>query len=255
MAAVVRFTLREPPRGMSEATSVGATGATTDESQRDSIWDVLRFMWRLRSFRHMSLAAALHAFYGYGALFFLPVFMIRVHGFSEGELSTYLALLGLFGSGTGTFLGGWLGDRLASRDQRWYLWVPSLATLVGIPFAAGVYLWPDGYVALAFGLPSALLGAMYLGPTFAMAQGLASLHMRAMVSALLLFVINLVGLGLGPQTVGLLSDLLKPSYGLESVRYALFWVVLTGAAWSSVHYLLAARTLRRDLEAKDAGNR
>jgi len=251
LAAIVRLTLREPPRGLSEAVAATAAGEGT---QRDSVWDVLRFMWRLRSFRHMSLAAALHAFYGYGAGFFLPAFMIRVHGFSYGELGTYLALLTLFGSGTGTFLGGWLGDRFAARDQRWYLWVPAAATVIGLPFAAGLYLWPDGYVALAFGLPAALMGAMYLGPTFAMAQGLARLHMRALVSALLLFVINLIGLGLGPLVVGLLSDLLKPAYAEESVRYALFWVVLIGAVWSTLHYLLAARTLRQDLEAKNAGD-
>jgi MFS family permease len=245
LAILVRLTLREPPRGLSE----GAAGAMAAESG-ESAGDVLRFMWRLRSFRHMSLAAALHAFYGYGAAFFLPVFMIRVHGFSEGELSTWLALVALFGGGLGTFLGGWLGDRLAPRDQRWYMGVPGVATAVGIPFAAGVYLWPGGYGALAFAVPAALLGAMYLGPTFAMAQGLARPRMRALVSAILLFVINLVGLGLGPQVVGLLSDAFAPRHGVESVRYALLWVVLIGAAWSTLHYALAARTLREDLRTR-----
>ena len=85
-------------------------------------------MRRLTSFRHVSLAAALHAFYGYGAAFFLPVLMIRVHGFSEGELSTYLALVALFAGGLGTFLGGFVCDRLARRDRRWYVWVPAIAT-------------------------------------------------------------------------------------------------------------------------------
>lgn len=242
LAAVVRLTLREPPRGLSE-TSV----RVDPKAAQDSMRDVIRFMMRLRSFRHMSLAAALHAFYGYGAAFFLPVFMIRVHGFSEGELSTYLALIALIGGGLGTFLGGWLGDRLATRDQRWYMILPGLATAIGIPFAACVYLWPDGYVALLFAVPASLLGAMYLGPTFAMAQGLARPHMRALVSAILLFIINLVGLGFGPQVVGLLSDAFAPDLGVESVRYALLWVVLIGAGWSTIHYALAARTLRADL--------
>jgi hypothetical protein len=88
---------------------------------------------------------------------------------------------------------------------------------------------------------------MYLGPTFAMAQGLAPPTMRALVSAILLFVINLIGLGLGPQAVGALSDALAPAYGVESIRYALLWVVVVGAAWSTLHYALAARTLRADL--------
>lgn len=247
LALGVRLTLREPPRGHSEGGLPVEAGPA-----RNSLRDVTGFMLRLASFRHMSMAAALHAFYGYGAAFFLPVFMIRVHGFSEGELSTYLALIALCGGGLGTFLGGWLGDRLAPRDQRWYLWVPAIATAVGIPFAAGVYLAPDRYLALAFAVPAALVGAMYLGPTFAMAQGLARADMRALVSAVLLFIINLVGLGLGPQVVGLLSDALRADLGAESVRYALLSVVLAGAAWSTLHYALAARTLRADLEAKHA---
>ena len=90
---------------------------------------------------------------------------------------------------------------------------------------------------------------MWLGPTFAMTQGLARVHTRALASAILLFIINLVGLGLGPQVVGVLSDVLKADLGLDSVRYALLWVVLAGAAWSTLHYGLAARTLRADLEA------
>jgi MFS family permease len=246
LALVVRFTLREPVRGMSEAAPPPKVAAGDD-----SVRTVVRFMWGLRSFRHMSLAAALHAFYGYGAAFFLPVFFIRVHGFSEGELSTWLALISLLGGGLGTFLGGWLGDRLGRDDPRWYMWLPGGATLVGIPFAAALYLVSDGYAALALAAPASLLGAMWLGPTFAMSQGLAAMHMRALVSAILLFIINLVGLGMGPQVVGLLSDVLKPEHGVDSVRYALLWVVVAGAAWSTLHYALAGRTLRDDLEAKN----
>jgi MFS family permease len=237
LALVVRLTLREPPR----------RDAQPAHATRDSLAAVLRYMQRLASFRHMSLAAALHAFYGYGAGFFLPVFMIRVHGFSEGELSTWLALIALVAGGLGTFLGGFVCDRLAPRDQRWYVWVPAIATAIAIPFSAGLYLSPDRYVALGFAIPAVLLGSMYLGPTFAISQGLARPHMRALVSAILLFIINLVGLGLGPQAVGALSDLLKPAFEVESVRYALLYTVAIGAAWSTLHYALAGRTLRADL--------
>jgi MFS family permease len=210
-------------------------------------------MLGLRSFRHLSFAAALHAFYGYGAAFFLPVFMIRVHGFSEGELSTYLALISLFAGGLGTFLGGYLGDRLAVRDPRWYLWLPGASTLIGIPFAALLYLWPDRYQALGFAIPAAFVGGMWLGPTFAITQGLVRASMRALASAILLFIINLVGLGIGPMAVGMLSDAFKAEYAAEAVRYALLIVVTGGAAWSALHYLLAARTLRSDLAARGSG--
>ena len=76
--------------------------------------------------------------------------------------------------------------------------------------------------------------------------------MRAMASAILLFIINIVGLGMGPQAVGLLSDWLQPSLGIESLRYSLLIIVVSFSAWSIVHYALAARTLREDLLRKDA---
>jgi predicted MFS family arabinose efflux permease len=248
LALILRLTLREPPRGHSEGIQDNQPTAI------DSTADVLRFVWQLRSFRHISLAAALHALYGYGALAFIPAFMMRVHGMTNtAELGVWLGLIAVLFSGIGTFLGGALGDRLAARkkDLRWYMWLPAWATLLGVPFSFLFYLWPEGRIALLLSAPGAILGPVYLGPTVAMTQGLVKLRMRATASAILLFIINLIGLGLGPQAVGALSDLLAPSYGTESIRYALLMVVVTGSVWSAVHYFFAARTLREDLKAKD----
>lgn len=248
LALLAWATLREPPRGHSEGLRVNESTA------RESISEVLRFMWRLRSFRHLSLAAALHALYGYGALAFMPAFMMRVHGMTNtAELGLWLGLIAGIFSGIGTFLGGNLSDRLAARrkDLRWYMWLPAWATMLSVPFSFLFYLWPEGRTALLLSIPGAILGPIYLGPTAAMTQGLVKLRMRATASAILLFVINLIGLGLGPQAVGALSDLLAPTYGAESLRYALLSVVVTGSVWSALHYFFAARTLREDLTAKD----
>jgi hypothetical protein len=93
---------------------------------------------------------------------------------------------------------------------------------------------------------------MFLGPSFAMTQALVKVRMRALAAAILLFVLNLIGLGLGPWFVGLLSDRLIGVYGGESLRYAMLYVVVAGNLWSALHYFLAARTLRTDLRARDA---
>jgi MFS family permease len=250
LAFIVWLTLREPPRGYAE----GLAASSSALSAPDSIRDVLKFLWRLHSFRHLSLAAALHAFYGYGALAFVPAFMMRVHGMtSTAELGLWLgAIAGVF-AGIGTYLGGTLGDRLAAtkKDMRWYLWFPAWATIFSIPFAFLFYLWPDGRIALLLSIPGSILGPVYIGPTFAMTQGLVKIQMRATASAIVLFIINLIGLGLGPQVVGAISDVLAPLYGKEAVRYALLSVVALGALWSATHYFLAARTLRADLKAKE----
>jgi MFS family permease len=240
LAIVVRWTLREPPRGHSE-------GGVVEGAESESVASVLRFMAARRSFGHMAFAAALHAFFGYGAGAFLPVFLIRVHGMGQGEVGTWLAAIGLTAGALGTYLGGDLADRLGTRDKRWYLWVPGISTVVAMPFLAVLYLWPDPHMALILYSPAAVMGAMYLGPTFAMTQNLVKLRMRAVASAILLFIINLIGLGLGPQFVGALSDWLKPAHGVESIRYALLYVVLAGSAWSTLHYALASRTVLRDL--------
>jgi MFS family permease len=242
LAWIVRATLREPPRGYWE-------GPASTESA--SVAELGRFILGLRSFWHMSMAGALHALYGYGAGAFNPSFFRRVHGMEAGELGTWLFAIGLTTGALGTFLGGLLGDWIGRRDVRWYMWVPAIATVVYLPFSFVFYLWPDGRTALLISVAPALLGGMYLGPTFAMTQALVKPRMRATASAILLFILNLIGMGLGPQAVGSLSDLLAPRLGVESIRYALLAVVATCAAWSTVHYFLAARTLRHDLEAKN----
>ena len=243
LAAVFYLTIREPKRGAMESEPV-ATEAIP-------LVDTIAFMWRLRSFRHLSLAGALHAFVGYGVALFMPSFFIRVHGFGLAETSTYLFLIGLTGM-LGTFLGGYLGDRYGGDDKRWYMWIPGIATALGVPFAVLFYTTGNPVLALFLAVPGAILGPMYLGPTFAMTRSLVAPAMRATASALLLFVLNLIGLGLGPVFAGFLSDLLRPEYGEESIRYSLFFLAVAGNAWSALHYYFASRTLREDLEIKHA---
>jgi len=92
-----------------------------------------------------------------------------------------------------------------------------------------------------------LLFNVYLGNTLAMTHGLVGLRMRAVASAILFFVLNLIGLGLGPSVVGFLSDALAPSLGDESLRYAMLYVLPIAMSWSVIHFYLASRTLREDL--------
>ena len=239
LAAVVKLTLREPPRGHSEGRLREAAAAPTAR-------EVARTMWRLGSFRHLAIAATLHAFVGYGVATWNAPFLARSHGMSPGEIGTWLALVGIVGGGLGTYLGGVFSDRLGRRDARWSLWVPGISTLLAVPFSIAFYLSPDARTALAFAAIPVFFGAMYLGPTFSITQALAPLRMRAVASAFLLFLLNLIGLGLGPQAVGILSDGLAPRYEEESLRSALV-VMVSVNFWSGLHYFLGARTLRADL--------
>jgi len=242
LALIVKLTLKEPVRGTHD-------GVAARNAAQVSVGETLRFMNGLKSFRHMAFGAALHAFYGYGAAAFVAAFFRRSHEMDPGELGTWLAAIACTAGVTGTFLGGFLGDRLGARDKRWYVWIPALATAIYIPFAVLLFLWPEPYVALILSIPGSILGGMYLGPTFAMTQSLVPPTMRATASAILLFVINMIGLGLGPLGVGILSDLLIPVFERESLRYALLIIIVSCAAWSVFHYSMASRTLRGDLQA------
>ena len=244
LAILVRFTLREPTRGYWEG---GTEPSGKADPPRESAVDVILYMARLRSFLHLAFAGSLHAFYGYGAAAFIGSFFIRIHEFETGELGTWLAVIGITSGALGTFLGGYIGDRIGQKDPRWYAWLPAISTAIGVPFAFLFYLWPDGRTALMiYTIPAALAG-MYLGPTFAMTQALVPPRMRALASAILLFILNMIGLGLGPLVVGIVSDLLEPTYGIEAIRYALVSIVVICASWSVIHYMLAARSLRADL--------
>jgi MFS family permease len=238
LALVVRFTLREPPRGHSEA--------RRESGPAPEPMAVIRVMARLASFRHLAAAATLHAFVGYGVAAWNAAFLVRSHGMSLGEVGSWLAVIAIVFGGLGTFLGGYLADRLTPRDARWALWVPGVSTLIAVPFAVAFYLWQDVRVALALAGIPVFFGAMYLGPTFSITQALAPLRMRAVASAFLLFLINLIGLGLGPQVTGIASDLLAPRLAEESLRGALVGMVALNL-WSGLHYFLGARTLRAEL--------
>ncbi len=245
LSVLVMLTLREPTRGYYDVTTPQRA------AQKLSTRALIASLARLPSFLHLALAGALHAFYGYGAASFVAPFFERLHAFTPGELGVWLGLISLSAGVAGTFFGGYFADRLAVRDRRWYAWLPGIATALAIPFVFFYYLLPDRYLALLMGAVTVMVGGMYLGPTFAVTQALVAPQFRAQASAVLLFILNIIGLGLGPQFVGLLSDWLEPRYGVESIRYALLWTVAGGALWSTVHYFLGARTLKQDLRARE----
>ena len=84
----------------------------------------------------------------------------------------------------------------------------------------------------------------------AIIQAMVKVRMRAMASAVLFLILNLIGLGLGPQAVGVLNDVFAARFGSGAVRYSLLAVSFT-SVWAALHYALAARSLAVDLGAKD----
>jgi predicted MFS family arabinose efflux permease len=243
LAIVVRFTVQEPPRGMSEG--------RTDSGRRAGIVEVARYLLHRKSFLHLAIGSGLASFGGYAVISFFPSFMIRTHGMSLAEIGVYLGLILGIAGGLGFAGGGYVADKVATQRRKYSLWSVSAATMFGWLFIFPIYLLDNAYwVLVAFVFPT-IFSNFYLATTFAQVQGLVGLRMRAVASALLLFLLNIIGLGLGPMFTGILSDLLRESFGDDSLRYSLLLVGAVIGPWSAYHYFAAGRHIEADLDRVD----
>jgi predicted MFS family arabinose efflux permease len=237
VALLVRLTIREPVRGGLDGRALEAP-ATFGET--------LRTLREFVSFRLFAIAAGLNAFSSYGIGNFMPSFLIRSHDFTSMQVGTSLALITGIGGAMGTYFGGVLADRYGANDKRWYLWIAAIPGACSVPLMLSAVFVADPRLTLACLFFATMLGAFYLGPTIAISHNLVSPSMRAMASAILFFILNLIGLGMGPLVVGMISDALAPAYGSESLRYSLGIVSLINLV-SATLFILAARKLLSDL--------
>jgi MFS family permease len=201
-----------------------------------------------RTLMHIAMGGALTSFVGYGLGQWLPAYFIRIHAMGIAETATYFGLVLGVASAIGTFLGGTLSDKLAKRDVRFYAWLPAAGVLVAFPFYVAAMMSDNPYIAIAILIVPSTLNSLWLGPSFGTIQNLAPTRMRAMASALMLFILNIIGLGLGPFLVGVLSDLLSGTFGIDSLRYAIL-IATVAYFWAGAHFLIAGKTIRQDLEA------
>jgi MFS family permease len=246
IAALIYFTIDEPKRGLADGRVEEAVKKQSLAETRAALKAAFVFIWSSRACRHVVIGLTLTSFVGYGGVMFAASFLKRTHGISGVEIGLILGpIVGILG-GFGALFGGWLADRLSRTDKRWNAWVIAVAKAIAAPLVLAFYLIDDFTWALVFYLPATVLGAFYLGPSFAMVQSVAPLHMRSTVSAIMLFMLNLIALGLGPLAVGALSDLLSASYGTHSLRYALMLTSLLNL-WAAYHYLIAGRAFAKEI--------
>ncbi|MEL0138028.1 MAG: MFS transporter [Halieaceae bacterium] len=237
-ALAVLWVVKEPQRGQHDPAGVPA---------QSSLAETLAGLKGRPTFWYLSVGCAFSAFVSYGNGNFMPSFLMRNHGMSLAEVGAILGLISGLSGATGTFLGGFLADRLAPRDMRWYVWIPILGGLSSMIPAYYTLFGESTTFIVAAMIPSQILSALYLGPCIATCHNLVSPGMRAMASAILYFVLNLIGLGLGPLTVGILSDLFVEPFGDNNLRYAMATALTIG--FLGTYFLwMGTRSLERDLE-------
>ena len=253
-ALVAFFTLVEPRLRL-------AARALARTVEGPGLGDAIRELRTRPTFWLLAGAASIVAFNGYGAAAFSALFFVQNYG---GELKDIAASygmkeLGFFGltsgvlGGVAGIAGSWAGgaicDHLGKSDMRWHMTVPAVGALISVPAYLIALQAPTYWSALLLFMIPTFLGSIWYGPVYGNVQGLVHPRTRATAAAILLFIINIVGLGLGPLSVGIVSDLLASQEG---------WTRGDGARWSLIIFgtfgLIAAllfwkarATIRQDL--------
>lgn len=244
LAIIVKVFATEPMRR--------AEPGAVESDETPSVWEGFRTIFANRAAVWLVAGVTLTSMIGYALTGWTPAYLIRSFGLNTLQVGNIVApLLAIAGvaSGLGS---GWLANRLSERYgmQTQPLMVAALKT-IALPFLILFYVVESAWLAVGIYFIAVLFQSCYLGPTFAMIQTLAPLKMRAVWAAVTLLIINLIGLGIGPTMVGVLSDIFAESYGEQSLRQALL-VIASFTPVAIFCYWRASVALRRMAEAKAA---
>ncbi|MFZ4121816.1 MAG: spinster family MFS transporter [Caulobacterales bacterium] len=247
LAVVTWFVMKEPRR-------LGLVSPPAVDHKPLGFSEALKILAGRKSYWYACLGASVISFLGYGHAAFLGGFYARVHEMPIGQIGIALGMvLGLSGI-VGTFIGGQIADRAARKDTRAYFTVPAIAMLCSVPFfVAGMLADTALHSLLLLSIPTAL-NSLWYGPIYAVVQGVAGPQLRATAVAIMLFIVNMIGLGLGPLALGVLSDHLATTQGLGAAE-GLRWALLLSASIGLVTvllFLLGRQTIRADIAAANS---
>jgi MFS family permease len=270
--ALAFLTLREPRRGAFDAGGLVA-------GPIPSVSEAARFLFGKRSMRHVLLGAALSAIALNGLGQFFARYFVSVFHVGSADAGRLLGTLVVVAMSSGFVIGGFGVDWAVKRDRRWYVWLPAAALLIAMPLFEIGLLQPTLTGAMAVLLPAHVALFIFYTPTLTIAQNMVDSSMRASSSFTVAIVFGLVGIGLGPATVGVISDFAASRYfgagsfvaqcpggaarpgagsalvsacasaSSHGIQFAMAAVAAL-LLWGSLHYFLAARTLRADLDAR-----
>jgi predicted MFS family arabinose efflux permease len=238
LALLVYLTVDEPVR------------ATTVASH--PLGEVVAYLFAKPAYVTLLVAASFHAAAAYCIAHWAPTFLMRVHGMSLSEVGLSLGFATGLSGAAGTITGGMVSDRLSRANRAWYARTTAFAALGSLPFAIGFVMSDSSTMSLVYFVPMTFLTGMYIGPLYAMNQGLARPRMRATAVAIHLFIVSILGGGVGPWVVGLMNDSFQAEYGDAGIRQSLVWVQAVCLVLAGASYLLVSRTLDRDMEGSES---
>lgn len=240
LALLVLLAVREPARGASDHRP--PLIAPTAEG---SLLGAVKVFFGTPVLALTAVGAGLSAFVLYALFNWMPPYLLRIGGMTLSEIAIYYSLVSGLATIAGTFAGGFLADRLSRRTSRAYALLPCGASLLMIPFLLAAIWVAAWQAALVFVGLCYMLSMVYLGPALVVVQSRVPPSRRSTAGALLLFVLNVIGLGGGPLFIGVLSDHFAPGFGCRSLQPALAMLVPILLLAAAVHFA-ASRCLGRD---------
>ncbi len=193
------LTIKEPPRGFSETPDAR-------KQARAELWPSIREMFSKRSFWTMTAGATMAAFCGYAIAGFQSLYIQRTFGLSAGEASLWVNAPAYAAGALGTVITGWLAMKMRAKSITAIAWISAIGLFISIPF----YVWGFTSTSVLICAVGLSLGHFvkygYLAAQYTISQGVVSMRVRATSTAVMLFIINILGYGLGPPFAGLLSD-------------------------------------------------
>jgi MFS family permease len=248
LAVIVKLVLREPVRGAMEFdNSIDIVQPPFSES--------LKTLLKIPAWWAMCFGIAFGSFVSYATSAFQTKYLVVLD--PSFDFKTLVVVLGVINGTTyagGAFFGAKLADKWGAKDIRAYGWLPAIAIAVCMPIGILSFWVASVWAHLACTTVFLLFLGIYLGPSFAIAQTLAPINMRAMSTALFFFILNMVALGGGPTFTGWLIDVFKEGNpDLESMRYAM---TVTSCMFipSIISFLVVARVLPKDWAAAEKRN-
>jgi MFS family permease len=248
LALIVKLLLKEPVRGAMEF------GANT-EIKKPPFLESLKELMKIPAWWAMCFGIAFGSFVSYSKSAFQTKYLVTLD--PSFDFQTLVIILGIMNGTTyaaGAFFGARLADKWGKKDIRAYGWLPAISIALCLPVGLITWWVPSIEIHLIFATLFLLLIGIYLGPSFAIAQTLAPIHMRAMSTALFFFILNMIALGGGPTFSGWIMDLFKENFNdLESIRYAM---TVTSFVFvpSVISFLLVSKYLPKDWKEAEERN-
>lgn len=255
LAAIIGLVVREPKRGQMEGENITLEPVSIGES--------ISTLAKIPSWWAMCMGIAWVSFGGYAVSNWGVDYIVRfmpeyAPGAGNGKfrwLMWMMGLIHLIGYGAGTYFGALITEKLAKKDIGAYGWMPGYALIIGVPALIAAYWVNDIYLHAGLVTVYLVAAGVYLGPSFAAAQTLAPINMRAMSTALFFLILNLIALGGGPSYIGIVSSILTEQHGeVHALRLAITSLIVPYII-SVIAFLWAAKTLPKDWAEAETRNK